>query len=81
MKTAALPFTVKAYTGWPDHDPLLLRYATLADAVDGARALSRTDYPLVDLSFGDCGMVASRRLVAHPMDPDFTPTDTLGGAA
>lgn len=79
MKSSTLPFCLRAYHGWDDHDPLILRHATLADAVDAARALSRTDYPLVDLSFSGCGMVASRRLLAHPMDRSFTPSDSIGG--
>lgn len=78
MKTTLMPFLIRAYRGWSDHDGIATRYSTLAAALDGARALSRTDYPLVDLSFADCGMVASRRLVGHPVDRDFTPSDTIG---
>lgn len=74
----ATPYCIRAYHGWSDHDPMILRYATLDAALSGARALSRTDYPLVDLSFGDCGVVASRRLVPHPMDRYFSPSDSIG---
>jgi hypothetical protein len=75
------PYTMRAYRGWSDHDPMILRYATLDAALSGARALSRTDFPLVDLSFSGCGIVASRRLVGHPADRDFSPSDSIGGAS
>lgn len=77
MKTST-PYCLRAYHGWSDHDPMIVRYATLDAALAGARALSRTDYPLVDLSFSGCGMVASRRLVGHPADRSFSPSDTIG---
>jgi hypothetical protein len=76
-----LPYTVRAYHGWSDHDPLTIRFASLDDAMARARLLDRADYPLVDLSLDGDGVVASRRLVAHPMDRHFDPRDDFGGAS
>lgn len=67
-----------AFHGWADHDPFTRRFAKLTLALATARALSRSDYPIVDIAIIGLGIVASRRLVAHPDDHAFTPTDTIG---
>jgi hypothetical protein len=77
--TTSTPYCLRAYHGWSDHDPLILRYATLDGAYTGARLLDRADYPLVDLSLSGRGVMATRRLVAHPFDRDFLPHDDFGG--
>jgi len=76
--TTSTPYAVRAYHGWSDFDPFLARYATLDAALSGARALSPADYPLVDVSLSGTGVVASRRLLAHPFDRHFVPRDTIG---
>ena len=59
----AHPFHVSLYAGWSDHDGLTVGFQTEEEA--RSFAASRPE-PLVDLVRRDGGVIAQRRMVAHP---------------
>jgi hypothetical protein len=68
------PVSVSLYRSWADHDGIHVGFQTEAEA---RSLLAARPEPLADLVIRGRGVIAARRMVAHPaQDPaTFTPRD------
>lgn len=67
------PYFVQLFAGWADHSPLTVGFQTRTEAESFAAGRPE---PLIDLIANGRGVVAARRLVAHPeQSGPWTPRD------